>query len=280
MPEPSLGRRHTLPVTARHRSGLLLDGGAFGEVLLPKRYVPAGLEPGGEIEVFLSLDSEDRPVATTETPLAMAGEFALLKVAATSRIGAFLDWGMPKDLFLPFGAQARRVKAGDEELVYVHVDPVSGRLLASAKLDRFVAGEAPPGVRGGNRVSLLIADQTDIGLRAIVDDRYWGMLPAALAGAAPARGGRCEGYVHRVRDDGLVDLGLEPPGYGKVPAAAERLAGQLAAAEGGFLPLHDKSPPEQVREVLGVSKKVFKQAAGALYKAGRIRIGDDGIYLV
>jgi predicted RNA-binding protein (virulence factor B family) len=257
---------------------LLLDAGELGEILLPRRYVPDGLEPDGEVEVFISLDSEDRPVATTECPLVMAGEFALLRVAAVTRVGVFLDWGMPKDLLLPFAEQIRRLKVGDDELVHVDVDRVSGRLVASAKLNKFVDERAPSHLHGGNSVSLLITEKTDLGIKAIVDDCCWGLLHCSDGGHVPARGVRCSGYISRVREDGLVDLSLDPPGYAKVPAAAEQLAAVLSAAEGGFLPVHDKSPPEQVREVLGISKKVFKQAAGALYKAGSIRIGEDGIY--
>jgi predicted RNA-binding protein (virulence factor B family) len=278
MPGSLLGRRHTLPVASLHGSGLLLDAGELGEILLPRRYVPEGLEPGGDIEVFISLDSEDRPVATTECPLVMAGEFALLSVAAVTRVGVFLDWGMPKDLLLPFAEQIRHLKVGDNELVHVDVDRVSGRLVASAKLKKFVVETAPSQWHGGKSVSLLIAEETDLGFKAIVDDCCWGLLRRREGGNVPARGMRCSGYVSRVREDGLIDLSLDPPGYAKVPVAAGQLAAVLAAAEGGFLPVHDKSPPEQVREVLGISKKVFKQAAGALYKAGSIRIGKDGIY--
>lgn len=263
---------------SRHRSGLLLDAGELGRVLLPSRYVPVGLDIDGEIEVFISMDSEDRPVATTESPLVMAGEFALLTVSAVTRVGAFLDWGMPKDLLLPFAEQTRRLKAGEEELVHVDVDKVSGRLVASAKLGKFVADIAPSGWQGGKAVSLLVAEKTDLGIKVIVEDYCWGLLRCNPGDSVPSRGNRCPGYISRIREDGLVDISLSPPGYSRIPAVKEHIAGQLSSAEGGFLPVHDKSPPEQVREVFGVSKKVFKQAVGALYKEGRIRISKDGIY--
>ncbi|MFM1560008.1 MAG: S1 RNA-binding domain-containing protein [Roseibacillus sp.] len=280
MPGPHLGRQNTLRVSARHKAGMLLDGGTLGDILLPRRYVPRGLEPGNEIEVFLALDSEDRPVATTERPLAMVGEFAALKVVDSTQVGAFLDWGMPKDLLLPFSNQVRRLRPGDRALVRICLDQTSGRLVATAKLGKFLADTAPATVSAGDRVSLQIAEQTDLGVKAIVDDLYWGLLPDGSTGRVPAIGERCTGYISRLRDDGLVDLGLEPPGYAKVSAAAEQLAEALAAAEDGFLPVHDKSPPERVRDLLGMSKKVFKQAIGALYKAGRIRISEDGIHLL
>lgn len=259
---------------------MLLDGGTLGDILLPRRYVPRGLEPGNEIEVFLALDSEDRPVATTERPLAMVGEFAALKVVDSTQVGAFLDWGMPKDLLLPFSNQVRRLRPGDRALVRICLDQTSGRLVATAKLGKFLADTAPATVSAGDRVSLQIAEHTDLGVKAIVDDLYWGLLPDGSTGKVPEIGERCTGYICRLHEDGLVDLGLEPPGYAKVPAAAEQLAEALAAAEDGFLPVHDKSPPERVRDLLGMSKKVFKQAIGALYKAGRIRISEDGIHLL
>ncbi len=259
---------------------MMLDGGGLGEILLPNRYVPADLTPGGEIEIFLSLDSSDRLVATTESPLAMAGEFALLTVVAVSRIGAFLDWGLSKDLLLPYAEQIKELEVGDKELVYIRVDPVSRRLMASAKLRKHVAETAPAAASGGMPVMFQLAEKSDLGYRAVVENRYWGLLRLEQGAKVPPRGVRCEGYIARVRDDGLVDLSLDPPGYGKVPSAAEQLAAILATAPRGFLPLHDKSPPAQVRAMLGMSKKVFKQAVGALYKAGRIRIGEDGVYLL
>jgi predicted RNA-binding protein (virulence factor B family) len=280
MPDPSIGRRNTLRATSRHTAGMMLDGGDLGEILLPNRYVPTDLAPGGEVEIFLSLDSEDRLVATTETPLAMAGEFALLEVVAVTRVGAFLDWGMSKDLFLPYAEQIKPLEVGDRELVYIRVDSVSRRLMASAKLRKHVSETAPAGASGGMPVSFQLAEKSDLGFKAIVENRYWGLLRMEPGAKIPPRGVRCEGYIARVRDDGLVDLSLEAPGYGKVPDAVEHLATVLASAPRGFLPLHDKSPPEQVRAMLGMSKKVFKQAVGALYKAGRVRLGGDGVHLL
>jgi hypothetical protein len=280
MPEPLIGRPNTMLVKSSHKSGMLLDGGALGDILLPKRYVPADLKLGTTIEVFLSLDSEDRPVATTERPLAMVGEFASLKVVDSTQVGAFLDWGMPKDLLLPFSNQVRRLHPGDMVLVRICLDHTSGRLVATAKLGKFLDDTAPSHVNAGDRVSLQIAEQTDLGVKAIVDDLYWGLIPDGSTGKLPSPGERCTGYISRLQEDGLVDLGLEPPGYAKVPAAAEQLAEALAAAPEGFLPVHDKSSPERIRELLGMSKKVFKQAVGALYKAGRIRISGDGIHLL
>ena len=280
MPDPILGRMNVLRASSRHTSGMYLDGGEeFGEILLPQRYVPENLATGGEIEVFLMTDSEDRLVATTDRPLAMVGEFASLTVLDATRVGAFLDWGMPKDLLLPFAEQAQRVSKGDEVVVYVNLDSVSGRLYASSKLNKFVANTPPPGVIEGAAVSLMIAERTDIGYKVIVDDHYWGLIHASAAAAVPfAIGDRKNGFVSRVTEDGLVDVTFDIPGYGKVTDAARRLEAALEKAEGGFLPVHDKSPPEKIRDVVGMSKKVFKQAVGALYRARKIRLTDDGIH--
>ena len=281
MIDPVIGQLNTLRAATRNPSGMFLDGGELGEILLPNRYVPANFTLGEEIEVFLMNDSEDRLVATTDRPLAMVGEFASLRVVETTRIGAFLDWGMPKDLLLPFGEQTRRLMAEDEVVVYVNFDTVSGRLYASAKLNQFVGNTVPPEVAVGASVSLLIAERTEIGYKAIVDGQYWGLIHASAAAAVPfAIGERRPGFVSRITEDGLVDVTFEQPGYGKVVDAKERLAKALAAAENGFLPLHDKSPPERVRDLLGMSKKVFKQALGALYRERRVRMDDDGIHLL
>ena len=276
---PIIGRRNVLQVFATHDAGLLLDGGELGKILLPTKYVPPELEPGENVEVFLSLDSDDRPIATTESPIAMVGEFASLRVVETTRIGAFLDWGLPKDLLLPFSNQIQPVRAGEKVLVRIYFDQSSRRLVATAKIRKYVSNSAPASAAVGDEVSLRIAEESDLGHRAIVDNLYWGLLPHGISGAVPPLGETCTGYITRIQEEGLVDLGLQPPGYAKVPAAAEQILTALAEAKDGFLPIHDKSPPEQVRETLNMSKKVFKQAAGHLYKAGKVRISNEGIHL-
>ena len=194
-----------------------------------------------------------------------------------NKFGAFLDWGMPKDLLLPFKEQIRELKVGDKELVFINVDRASRRLVASARLRKHFEDLAPLNVRVGTEVSLQIAERTDLGYMAIVDGQYWGLLRTDGNPTEFARGEISKGYITRVSPDGLADLSLEQPGYSRIPDAAEKLSAALAKAD-GFLPVHDKSPPEQVRSLLGMSKKVFKQAVGALYKAGKIRIEKDGIH--
>lgn len=278
MSDVIIGSLNTLQAVKTHESGILLDGGDLGEILLPNRYVPEDFEPGEEIEVFISNDSEDRLVATTEQPKAMADEFAYLQVVAAARVGAFLDWGMPKDLLLPFGEQANRLKTGDWELVYIYLDEVSNRLVASAKLGKFLERSAPDYLRPGNRVSLILAERTDIGFKVIVNDSYWGMIHSKTSKGIPRRGERCTGYVGRIREDGLIDVTLDPPGYARVTDATEELAEKLANVEGGFLALHDKSSPDDIRDQLGISKKVFKQAIGALYRDGRVKLSSEGVH--
>lgn len=279
MHNPTLGRVCTLCVIEAHDHGMLLEGGDLGEILLPTRYVTEGLKSGDEIEVFLYTDSEDRIVATTDRPLVMAEEFASLKVVDTNNIGAFLDWGLPKHLLLPFREQRQRVREGQHVLVYVRVDHVSARLVASAKFDKFLAETAPMDVSDGSKVELIIAGQSDLGTNVIVDHNYWGLIHQSVSNV-PRRGTRCSGYVARIRDNGLADITLQPPGYKRVSGATEQLTEALAQANDGFLPIHDKSPPEEIMACLGMSKKIFKQALGTLYRERRVRITAKGIQLL
>jgi len=280
MYEPQLGSYNTLRVIENHESGLLLDGKeSFGSILLPTRYVADGVLIGDQVRVFLYLDSEDRPIATTECPYAVVGEFAFLEVIDSTRSGSFLDWGLQKDLLLPFGEQPKRLRVGQSAVVYIYVDQVSNRIVASAKLKKYVSESAPVGLRGGNQVSIMLVEKTDVGLRAIVNDNFWGMVKDVEVESLPSIGSKVQGYVSRIRSDGLVDLSLEPPGYSKVGSAAEKLYERLQCTDEGFLAVHDKSPPEEIKLLLGMSKKVFKQAIGNLYREKKITIEDNGIYL-
>ena len=277
----SIGRLNLLTVLAVHDSGMMLDGEDQGEILLPNRYVSNTLKPGDEVEVFISFDSEDRIVATTETPFAMVGEFALMDVLSVTKAGAFLDWGMPKDLFLPFREQPEeRVNAGDKVLVHVFIDDVSGRLVASTRLSRFVAEVAPPTVKEGSKVDLLIAAKTDLGYKAIVDGTYWGLLYENQLFRSFKRGERCNGYIQKLRADRKVDLSLLPPGYAKIDELADKILKKLRASDDGFLPFNDKSSLDSIRDAFGMSKKVFKQSIGGLYKQRLIAIEDNGIKLL
>ena len=277
----SIGRPNRLTVLEAHDSGMMLDGEDQGEILLPSRYVSSELKPGDEIDVFISFDSDDRIVATTETPFAMVGECAVMDVVSVTKAGAFLDWGMTKDLFLPFREQSsERVKSGDKVLVYVYVDEVSNRLAASTRLSRFVEEHAPPYVKEGNKVELLIAAKTELGYKAIVDGIYWGLLYENQVYRTLKRGERLSGYIQKLRPDQKVDISLLAPGYDKVDEIADKILEMLRASGDGTLPFNDKSSPESIREAFSLSKKVFKQSIGSLYKHRLITIEENGIKLV
>jgi len=272
-----IGKTASLEVLRAVPMGLIL-GTAEDEILLPTRYVPAGTSPGDVIEVFLYTDSDDRPIATTEQPLAQAGEFACLRVVSVDAVGAFLDWGLPKDLLLPFRSQQKRVRPEQRVVVRVLCDPVSGRPVATSKLDRFL--EPPPGdLREGQAVDLLVYDETALGSKAIVDGRFGGLLFSDSGAGRPEIGSSMTGYVRHIRDDGRLDLALTPSGQAAIEDAREVLLAALLSA-GGRLELTDSSEPEEIRRTLALSKKAFKRAVGALYRERRIRIGDSAIELV
>jgi predicted RNA-binding protein (virulence factor B family) len=269
-----IGKTNSLEVLRTVPMGLIL-GDAEDEVLLPTRYVPAGASPGDRLEVFLYTDSEDRPIATTETPLAEAEEFASLRVVSVGRMGAFLDWGLPKDLLLPFRAQLRPVDPEQEVVVRIYCDRASGRPVATAKVERFLESRADD-LREGQAVDLLFYEETDLGTKAIVDGRFGGLLYHELGKLGPEVGTKKRGYVQHVRDDGKVDLTLVPTGRAGIDAAREIVVDALRAA-GGRLELGDRSEPEEIRTSLGLSKKAFKRAVGALYRERRVRIGESFI---
>lgn len=272
-----IGRKNHLVVRRLDDVGARLDGGHFGDILLPQRYLSAQLRSGDEIEVFIYRDSEDRLIATTETPRAEVGHCAWLKVVSVSSVGAFLDWGLSKDLFVPFAEQpAHRMELGRKYLVRVFVDNTH-RIAATAKLDRFLLDEAE-GLEQGQAVSLLIADKTDLGVKAIVNHRFWGLFYHDSLFRAVRKGETIAGFIKRIRDDGRIELTLDRPGYDKVGGIAEQILQRLRTND-GFLPLSDKSEPALITAEFQVSKGAFKQAIGALYKQRLIKIEKDGIRL-
>ncbi len=273
-----LGRRNTLPIVREAPPGFYLDGGAHGEILLPGRYIPAGARPGETMDVFVYRDSEDRLVATTETPRAMIGEFASLRVVSwRPGIGAFLDWGLEKDLLLPLRELAASVRPGGWVLVYVNLDERSDRIVASARLDRWL-DLTPPDYKEGQPVKLIVSGRTPLGYRAIINQAHGGLLYRAELAGPLFEGEQLDGFIRTIRPDGKIDLGIDPAGHLRIAPLGERVIEALKAA-GGRLPYHDGSPPEEIRAALGMSKKAFKQAIGALYREQRIRIDPDGIRL-
>ncbi|HWQ91997.1 MAG TPA: S1-like domain-containing RNA-binding protein [Clostridia bacterium] len=274
-----IGKRNTLEILRGSSPGVYLDGGEHGDILLPNRYVPRQITPGDRLEVFVYRDSQDRLVASTETPLASVGDVATLKVVSVNRqVGAFLDWGLSKDLLLPFREQTAPVRVGDDVLVRVYLDPKTDRVVASMKLDRDSALE-PPSYRTGQPVKFLITDQTALGYKALIEGRHHGLLYHESVSGPLTIGQTLHGFVKAVRPDGKIDLRLDDAGYQRVAPVAKRIV-QALERNGGRLPFNDDSSPEEIRGAFGISKKAFKQALGRLYKSRRIRFGPSGIELL
>ena len=275
----TIGKRNTLTILRDSTPGIYLDGGEHGEILLPNRYVPRGVAPGDRLEVFIYRDSEDRLVATTETPRATVGEVATLKVISINRqIGAFLDWGLAKDLLLPFREQTGPMRVGQDVAVRIYLDDKTQRIVASMKLDRGSALE-PPDYRAGQQVEFLITDNTTLGYKALVEGKHPGLLYHEGISVPVAIGQKLKGFVRTLRPDGNIDLSLDQAGYRRVAPLALRIV-QALQRNGGWLGLDDDSPPEAIRHAFGASKKAFKQALGTLYKARRVRFSKPGIELL
>jgi predicted RNA-binding protein (virulence factor B family) len=270
-----IGTYNELKIVKRVEFGLYLDGGDEGEILLPRRYTTDDMQIGDNVNVFLYFDSEDRLIATTQRAKAEVNKFVSLKVIDTNRAGAFLDWGLPKDLLVPFNQQKTPMKEGYGYVVYVYQDDISERLVASSKLDRFLDNE-PADYAVGDKVDILIADKTDLGFKAIINDKHWGVLFETEVFGDMGIGKQCKGYIKQIREDGKLDVGLTKVGYAKVDALAERILQSLKQNQ-GFLPLHDKSRPEQIAKILKMSKANFKKSIGQLYRKKLIIIENEGI---
>lgn len=271
-----IGRFNHLRVIRVQEEGARLDGDGLGHLLLPRRYLPAQVKNGDYLDVFIYRDSEDRLLATTEKPLAQVGECAWLNVISVSAVGAFLDWGLPKDLLVPFAEQRRPLQAGRHYLTYLFVDN-SGRIAGSTKLNRFIAESVDAGrFKPGDAVPLIIAERSDLGVKAIIDHKIWGLIYHDSLFRQVRPGEHLTGYIKRVRPDGKVELTLQAPGYSKVDGIADQILSELKASD-GWLPFSDKSSPEAIKARFQISKGVFKQAIGALYRQKRISIEKDGI---
>lgn len=268
---------NTLAVARVRDSGIYLDGGALGEILLPPREAPHSLKVGERLAVFVYVDSDGTLLATPDRPLAMAGEFAYLKVLSLTRHGAFLDWGLKKNLLVPYGEQNGRMEEGRSYIVYLYLEPDTRRIAGSAKLDRFLDHE-PPYYERGQPVELVICEHTDIGYKAIVDHRYWGVIHDDDLFETVRYGERRKGYIKKLRDDGKIDLQLQPVGYARIDGIAAGILEKLRDS-GGFMPVGDKTPPETIQLLFGVSKKSFKLALSALYRERLIIIEKEGIRL-
>ena len=273
-----VGERAQLRIEREQSFGIFLDGGDLGEILLPRREMPAKWRIGDLVDVFIYHDSEDRIVATMKAPLVMPGGFAYLRVAGLTAVGAFMDWGLPKDLLVPFREQRERMEPGKSYVVHAHVDEDSGRIVASRRLARYL-DQTPPTYREGDEVDLLIYGKTDLGYKAIIEGKHTGVLFADGVFRRLNAGERTRGYILLVRPDRKIDLSLHPPGRDKVTALEQRILDELAK-RGGTWALCDASPAERVYQELGVSKRTFKQAAGALFRQRKISLASDGMRLL
>ncbi|MCE9619602.1 MAG: GntR family transcriptional regulator [Planctomycetes bacterium] len=275
----AIGKRNLLGVVRETNSGLYLDGEELGEILLPGRYVPRHLAAGEKLDVFIYRDSEDRLVATTEKPLAEVGEFACLKVKEINpQIGAFLEWGLAKDLLLPFNEQGGPVQIGQRIAVAVCVDPETDRIMASARLNRHLSRDEPA-YAPNQPVRILITGETPLGYNAIVENAHRGLLYYSNLPAPLTIGQRMFAFIRLVRPDGKIDLSIDAAGYERVEPLTELIIEALRHA-GGRLNCDDDSSPEEIREQFGVSKKAFKQALGKLFRERRIAFEKPGIQLV
>lgn len=273
-----LGKHNTLKVVKEVDFGMYLDGGEEGEILLPARYVPEDCQLGDELSVFIYLDNEERLVATTLTPLVEIGQFACLEVAWVNQYGAFLNWGLMKDLFVPFREQKMKMQVGKSYVVYAYLDDESYRIVASAKVDRYLSKEIAT-YEAGQEVNVLIWQKTDLGFKAIIENKHSGLLYDSEIFQPLRTGMTVKAYVKQVREDGKIDLILQKTGKDKVDDFSNTLLEHIRE-NGGKTSFNDKSPAEEIYDAFGVSKKTFKKAVGDLYKKHLILLQDDGIVLM
>ena len=273
-----LGKYNQLEVVKEVDFGLYLDGGDDGEILLPARYVPEGTKVGDMLNVFIYLDNEERLVATTLDPYAQVGQFAYLEVAWVNQYGAFLNWGLMKDLFVPFREQKMKMQVGRKYIVHVHLDDESYRIMASAKVEHFLSEETPE-YEIGEEVDILVWQHTDLGYKAIIDNKFSGLLYENEIFQPISIGMQLKAFIKQVREDGKIDLELQQGGMKKVKDFSETLLAYIKEQR-GFIRFTAKSDAEQIYKTFGVSKKTFKKAVGDLYKQRLIVLEPNGIYLV
>lgn len=270
-----IGKYNKLKVVKTVDFGLYLDGGNELEILLPTRYVPDNASPGDELEVFIYRDNEERLIATTERPYGTVGEFQYMRVKEVSEAGAFLDWGIMKDLLVPFREQKTTMIAGNYYLVYIYLDFVTQRIAASARLDKFL-DNIPPDYSRNQEVDLIIAEQTDLGYKVIINQMHWGLIYNNEIFREISKGEKCKGYIKEVREDDKIDVSLQPTGYEKTEGISQQIM-RLLEQNNGHLAVSDKSDAQEIYSLFACSKKSFKKAIGALYKQRLIIVGDDGI---
>ena len=275
-----IGQYSTLEVVKTLSFGAYLDAGAYGEVLLPKRYVPHGLEAGDELEVFLYCDSEDRVIATTEKPFATLGEIVGLVVKDVAVNGAYMDWGLMKDLFVPFREQDEKMQVGKVYIVKILLDEATDRIYATSKIAKYLSETADDELNENDEVKILVWKQTDLGYKLIVNDLYIGLIFKNEIFQPIKTGQILRGYVKQIREDGKMDIALQKQGYrNQIPDATDIILKKLKETN-GYLSLTDNSSPDEIYASLGMSKKAFKRAIGSLYKLRKVVLEEKGIKLV
>ena len=273
----TIGHTYILNVVKDVEFGFYVDAENMGEILIPTKYCPPGLSVGDHLPVFLYLDSDDRPIATTQEPKTEVGQFAYLEVIDNTDFGTFLDWGLDKDLLVPFGEQHVPMEVGHSYLVYTYVGVKDGRILASSKIDKFLDDEKPHEFKPAQPVSLIIANSTELGFKAIIDHSHWGVLYKNEVHERLSFGQSRKGFIKYIRPDGKIDLNLD--GGQELRDKNMKIIMAHLEKENGFSPVHDKSDPDKIKGLFGMSKKAFKRAIGNLYKQRAIRIEKDGIHL-
>ncbi|TOL10490.1 GntR family transcriptional regulator [Vibrio parahaemolyticus] len=273
-----IGQINSLEVIKKADFGVFLDGDDYGSVLLPNKHVPEGTELGDHIEVFLYFDSESQLAATIDKPIAQVGEWGLMKIEGINQTGAFVNWGIKeKDLLIPFSEQRARFTAGQNILVYVYTDKASGRIVGTTKFNKWL-DKTPANYEVNEEVDLIIAERSQLGYKAIVNGKHWGMIfPSDVFGKLFI-GKKLKGYIKQIREDGKIDLSLQKVGVAKMDDLSSKII-DLLEKKGGFLPLNDKSSPEAIFDAFRTSKGTYKKTIGGLYKQGKIVIERDGIRL-
>ncbi|MGI9553124.1 MAG: CvfB family protein [Aurantibacter sp.] len=273
-----LGNYNELEILRDTSVGLFLGSQGGTEILLPNKYVPKNYEIGDKINVFCYLDHDERPVSTTLDPFVRRNKFGFLQVAEVNNFGAFLDWGLEKHLLVPFREQREKMKEGQWYVVYCYLDELTFRLVGSNKLDKFLDNEKLA-IKNGDQVDLLITRLTDLGWEVIIDHKHKGLVYGSEVFQKLSIGDKLRGYIKSIRPDKKIDVSLRPLGLANLEPTADKIFERLTE-KNGFLPLHDKSNPADIIEELQMSKKLFKKGVGVLYKARKIEIKEDGIYLI
>jgi uncharacterized protein len=271
----NLGHKASLRIVKKTDFGYFLDGGEKGEILMPNRYVTPEMVIDDYVDVFIFLDGEERIVATTETPYAEEGEFGWMKVNKIENVGAFLDWGVSKELLVPFSEQKIKMEEGRFYLVYVYLDKLTDRLAATMKIEKFL-DKTPSDYTVGEKVDLIIWTATDVGYKAIINGKHQGIIYRNEIFKPIKSGQKMPGYIKKIREDGKIDLSIEPIGYVRIDTNSQKILDLLEKA-GGKMPYNDKTDPQVINQIFGISKKVFKAAIGNLYKQKQIEISEDGI---